>query len=305
MSARGTTIKARATRFDLSSTPSHWIPGQPYATHVLDMTHAVLPPAERWFVDVYREALPYITDPALRADVEGFIAQETTHAKAHDRGLEHLARHGIDVRREVQWVDGARARVRARAKRLPQRVQRRLLYGELAAIAAGEHYTAFLGEWILDSPQLDLIGTDAVMLDLLRWHGAEEVEHRSVAFDAYQHIHGGYPLRVVSGTLMSVGLLVLVFGTAARLAARSTQRSSVASASATTGRASAPAPSLAWARSCGPFVTTCAAAITPPGWAAPSPPWRTSPAPRASSAAAPPDPDSLRTISARWTLAWP
>ena len=215
--AAGSAIKARATRFDLSSTPSHWIPGQPYATHVLDMTHAVLPPAERWFVDVYRDALPYITDPGLRADVEGFIAQEATHAKAHDRGLEHLARHGVDVRREVEWADRTRARLRARAKRLPQRVQRRLLYGELAAIAAGEHYTAFLGEWILDSPQLDLIGTDPVMLDLLRWHGAEEVEHRSVAFDAYQHVHGGYALRVVSGTLMSIGLVVLVFGTAARL----------------------------------------------------------------------------------------
>jgi predicted metal-dependent hydrolase len=219
VSRRGSAIRARATRFDLSATPSHWIPGQPYATHVLDMTHAVLPPAERWFVDVYRDALAYITDPELRADVEGFIAQEATHAKAHDRGLEHLARHGIDVRRQVEWVDRARARLRARAKRLPQRVQRRLLYGELAAIAAGEHYTAFLGEWILDSPQLDLIGTDPVMLDLLRWHGAEEVEHRSVAFDAYQHVHGGYPLRVVSGTLMSIGLMVAVFGTAARLSA--------------------------------------------------------------------------------------
>lgn len=212
-------LRARATRFDLSDTPSHWIPGQPYATHLLDMTHAVLPPAERWFVDVYRDALPYITEPELRADVEGFIAQEATHAKAHDRGLEHLARHGIDVRREVESVDRTRARLRARAKRLPRRVQRRLLYGELAAIAAGEHYTAFLGEWILDSPQLDLIGTDPVMLDLLRWHGAEEVEHRSVAFDAYQHVHGGYLLRVVSGTLMSIGLLVVVFGTAARLSA--------------------------------------------------------------------------------------
>ncbi|MGH9276404.1 MAG: metal-dependent hydrolase [Acidimicrobiales bacterium] len=219
MSAPGGAIRARATRFDLSATPSHWVPGHPYATHTLDMVHAVLPPAERWFVDVYRDALPHITDDQLRADVEGFIAQEATHAKAHDRGLEHLARHGIDVRRQVEWADRTRARLRARAKRLPRRLQRRLLYAELAAIAAGEHYTAFLGEWILDSPQLDLIGTDPVMLDLLRWHGAEEVEHRSVAFDAYQHVHGGYVLRAVSGALMSVGLLVLVFGTAARLTA--------------------------------------------------------------------------------------
>jgi predicted metal-dependent hydrolase len=35
-----------------------------------------------------------------------------------------------------------------------------------------EHYTAILGERILDTPQHDGLGTDPLMLDMLRWDGA-------------------------------------------------------------------------------------------------------------------------------------
>ncbi|EUA34412.1 putative metal-dependent hydrolase family protein [Mycobacterium xenopi 4042] len=30
-----------------------------------------------------------------------------------------------------------------------------------------------------------------MMLDLLRWHGAEEVEHKAVAFDTMKHLRAG------------------------------------------------------------------------------------------------------------------
>ena len=111
-----------------------------------------LPPGERWFCDVFRDALPLITDDQLREDVRGFIGQEATHAKAHDLGLEHLARHGIDLRREVAL---GRPHPRPPAARAasgcPAWLQRRLLRNELAAIATIEHYTAVLGVWIVEA----------------------------------------------------------------------------------------------------------------------------------------------------------
>jgi predicted metal-dependent hydrolase len=209
-------IKARRTRFDLTATPNEWMAGDLQTTHTVDSLHVALPPGERWFCDVFRDALPRITDDRLREDVRGFIGQEATHAKAHDLGLEHLARHGIDLRREVAWVDRARARLRARGKRLPAWLQRRLLRNELAAIATIEHYTAVLGVWIVEA---DLPDADPAMLDLLRWHGAEEVEHRSVAFDLYQHLDGGYARRAVHGVVASVGILLGLLAIAARIMA--------------------------------------------------------------------------------------
>jgi predicted metal-dependent hydrolase len=197
-------IKARRPRFDLSATPDEWMAGDLQTTHTIDSLHVALPPGERWFCDVLRDALPLVTDDQLREDVKGFIGQEATHARAHDLGLEHLARHGIDLRPEVAWVDRRREALRAGVARLPGPLRRWALRSQLAAIATIEHYTAVLGTWIVEA---DLPDADPVMLDLLRWHGAEEVEHRSVAFDLYCHLDGSYPRRALHGVVASIGLL--------------------------------------------------------------------------------------------------
>jgi predicted metal-dependent hydrolase len=210
-------IRARRTRFDLTATRNEWIPGDLQTTHVIDSLHVALPPGERWFCDVFRDALPLITDDALREQVRGFIGQEATHAKAHDLGLEHLARHGIDLRAEVAFVDRLRVRLRRRVATLPAPVRRRALRAELAAIATIEHYTATLGSWIVTAQLPE--GTDAQMLDLLRWHGAEEMEHRTVAFDLYQHLDGSYPRRAVYGVVASGGILLGLLAIAARIMA--------------------------------------------------------------------------------------
>ncbi|WP_051951163.1 metal-dependent hydrolase [Actinacidiphila yeochonensis] len=214
------TIKPRRVAFDWQHTPLHWIPGEPTATHVLNVLHLLLPAGERWFVKVFKEALPLITEERLLQDVKGFMGQEATHSVQHSYVLDRLAEQRLSTEgytRQVEWMFDVLLGERPPFG-LPL-TRREWLRFRLALIAAIEHYTAVLGDWILDSPALDQAGADEVMLDLLRWHGAEEVEHRSVAFDMYQHVGGrglGRYVRRAAAMALAWPTLIYLWVTGAR-----------------------------------------------------------------------------------------
>ena len=187
-------LHARNVSFDWSELPRHWIPGEPFATHLINVLHLLLPEGERWFCHVFKQALPLIRDEQLAEDVRGFIGQEAVHAESHQGVLDHFDAHGTDTRpyvQQISWLFGKVLGDRGYAGKQGQE----WIVERVALIAAIEHFTAFLGQWVLDARELDEAGADPTMLDLLRWHGAEEVEHRSVAFDLYTHVDGGYARR--------------------------------------------------------------------------------------------------------------
>ncbi|POM24831.1 putative metal-dependent hydrolase [Actinomadura rubteroloni] len=195
-------MKVRRVTFDWSRTPVHWIPDAPAATHMVNFFQILLTTGEKWFVQCVQEATPYLDDPRLRAEIKDFIGQEIVHARNHQGVLDQLlAENGLPT----DHITGpAHAQLTERAKKMaelarrsPRRFRRRLLF-ELGAVSAIEHYTAVVGEWIIKNTVLDECGADPVMLDLFRWHGAEEVEHRSVVFDVFEQLGGKYPLRAVS-----------------------------------------------------------------------------------------------------------
>lgn len=205
----------RRVAFATDRTPTHWVPGDPHTTHVVNVLHLLLPAGERWFCDIYRQALPAVGDEELRRDVKAFIGQEATHARAHSLVLDHLLAQRIDPRpftRVVELGFGL-ARVPTPPDWLPRRLRqalaRHMLVNWLAVIAAIEHFTSALGWWILIGRGLDEAGADPEMLALLRWHGAEEVEHRSVAFDTYRALGGGYLRRCVAMVVVVAGLFGL------------------------------------------------------------------------------------------------
>ncbi|GAA1530193.1 metal-dependent hydrolase [Streptomyces albidochromogenes] len=191
-----TGLKARKVAFEWDGTPLHWVPGDPFTSHTINVLHLLLPAGERWFVHVYKQVLPYIRDERLREDVIGFIGQEAMHSQAHDDVLPHLRKLGLDPTPYTAQVDWLFEKLLGDRTLPPGRARKWWLMERVAIIAAIEHYTAFLGDWVLNARELDRRGADPTMLDLLRWHGAEEVEHRSVAFELFMHVDGGYRRRV-------------------------------------------------------------------------------------------------------------
>jgi predicted metal-dependent hydrolase len=202
-------LEARDVEFDWAKLPIHYVPNEPFTTHMLNVLHLLLPAGEEFFVEVFKKALPLIKDDQLRLDVQGFIGQEAVHSQAHSGVLDRFDAQGIDVTPYTDQVRWMFEKVLGPRPRWSRRRQDSWLLEQVSFISAIEHYTAILGEWILNTPAHDGIGTDPVMLDMLRWHGAEEVEHKAVAFDTMKHLSAGYWRRVRAQLVVSPAMLLL------------------------------------------------------------------------------------------------
>jgi uncharacterized protein len=202
----GHPIERRMVKFDWSDTSAHWVPGDPFTSHVINVLHLLLPAGETWFIEVVNRAKPDVREQELHDAIKPFVQQESWHAQAHARVLEHLAGLGID---STPYTDRLEAMFRGALgdrPRWPGPLRRWWTRRNLAAVAAIEHFTAVLGHWILENTALDDRGADPEMLDLLRWHGAEEVEHRSLVFDVHRAV-GGRWLQRATGMLTAAPLL--------------------------------------------------------------------------------------------------
>ncbi|MFC3964312.1 metal-dependent hydrolase [Nocardia jiangsuensis] len=201
-------IEARDVRFDFDSVPLHYIPGEVLATHIVNVMHLVLPEGERAMAQALSEALPSIHDPRLREEVQGFVGQETTHADSHEAARRHLQSLGLDVESFVGRIGWLVDRLLG-DHGLDGRAKEEWLRERLGLFAGMEHYTAVIGEWLLNADVLAEKNMHPAMLDLVRWHGAEEVEHRSVVYDAYMYLDGGYARKARTAVLASATLLPL------------------------------------------------------------------------------------------------
>ena len=195
-------VVPRRMHFDFSDLPKHWFGGNAVATHAANGLHILFPEGERFFIRSVRRFLGPIDDPELKTRVRGFFAQEALHGQAHDDVIELLEAQGYSVRRFLKvykWLAFEVAEPLAPASM------------SLSVTVALEHLTACMAESAFVDGRLD--HAYPAMRELFLWHSAEEIEHKSVAFDVFNAVDGRYWLRILG---MLVGLSGLfVFSTVA------------------------------------------------------------------------------------------
>lgn len=180
------TVKVRSPAFVFSSTiASHWCGDLPEFSHVASAFMAALPELEPYFIHNVREGLQHVTDPTLREQVEWFVAQEARHAQQHRRFNQLLSQRYPELPRLERQIRA----------RLDHSKRHHSLAFRLAYTAGYEAITYHLVCLMMAQRKVWLQQADQNVLALLAWHAAEEVEHKSVAYDLFRAVHGGYLMR--------------------------------------------------------------------------------------------------------------
>jgi predicted metal-dependent hydrolase len=180
-------IVPRKREFDIaSSLATDWFDNHAFKTAWFNAMSITFPVGEKFFIDSVRHFADQIEDPKLSADISGFCGQEGYHRREHDRYNNTLCdSRGYDLK----YLEGRIIKNMERGKSFMSPLE------QLAVTVGLEHITAIMAESALsaDNPMADAV--EGPMKDLWDWHAAEEMEHKSVAFDVFRAVGGTEKMR--------------------------------------------------------------------------------------------------------------
>lgn len=161
------------------SIKKHWVRNDGFLTHWMNAYTLTIPDGEDFNVRTIRSYIDDISDEQLKSTAQGFIAQELSHGKAHEKFFDVLESHGYNSKLFL-------AIYRFVSFKILEPLSTKL--SKLAFVVAIERINEIIAEVNLESGILDESPKQAALL--YQWHFAEEIEHKSVAFDIYQDVSG-------------------------------------------------------------------------------------------------------------------
>jgi hypothetical protein len=188
-----TDIVVRKVKFDFPDELDDVFPGDDIVGECyLAAFSLTMPMLEPYLIRTYRSMAHLIVHPELADDVQQFIGQEAQHHRNHSRvnAIIH-ARLGDDVAGQLQRIedqlDADYRRFNAKKSARFNAVYAEGFEAMTCAMAITMFQKAAAGG---NGPRF------GAWQQLWAWHAAEEMEHRTVAFDVYERTFGGYVYRV-------------------------------------------------------------------------------------------------------------
>ncbi len=186
-------IVVRRAKFDFPDDLDDVFPGDDIVAECyLAAFSLTMPTLEPYLIRVFRGLADRITDPALADDVRQFISQEAQHHRNHSRINNIIkSRLGHDVAAELQTIedqlDADYRRFQATKSEKYNVVYAEGFEAMTCAMVVSMFSRAAAGQ---GSPRF------GAWQQLFAWHGAEEIEHRTVAFGVFEALVDSYPYRV-------------------------------------------------------------------------------------------------------------
>lgn len=187
-------MKVRYPKMDFSKVRPHWAPHIEFAQRA-NASSTIPSYVEPYLVKVMLQAKAAL-DPSereLHEELTVFIKQEAQHCKQHNAFNERLRTSGYPELEDYE---------RALEADLNRFLETKSLKFNLAYADGFEALGKLGAAMWFDAYNKYLEGADQDVIDLWRWHMAEEYEHREVAFKIYHKLYGKHDL--INGWLYRV-----------------------------------------------------------------------------------------------------
>jgi predicted metal-dependent hydrolase len=189
-------MKLRRVPFTYAQrTGGHWNEARPEFSQIVNAASLAMPYLEPYLIKTMREARPLITDPALAAALDLYCGQESAHYRQHRLFNDTLKTQGY---RAVEAIEAQLAADYARLGTTKS------LAFNLAYAEGFESMALAIGHMLIEDRVFLFGGSESGVASLVLWHFVEEIEHKNVAFDVFEHVVGGYGWRV-AGLLYATG----------------------------------------------------------------------------------------------------
>lgn len=179
--------KVRRIAFDYTDPAGRrsWHPQQPEFARFVEALSVSMPYLEPYLIQTMRDAKAKIDDPVLLREMDLYIGQESAHFRQHQKMNDVIAKttaHSRPLEAAFQADYKAFRETRSEAFHL--------------AYAEGfEALTMAIAQTLVEDRVRIWEGADAAPVSMILWHMVEEIEHKTVTFDVFERLHGGYFMR--------------------------------------------------------------------------------------------------------------